>query len=89
MLAITITIIILTLSRSALQSPSIHPSLPTTATMLPKAVLLALAAMPSVFAAAIHPLERDVDPESGITWTGRIFKTDTEVTTLQGEASVC
>jgi hypothetical protein len=57
--------------------------------MLPKAVLLALAAIPAVLAAVINPLERDVDPDSGITWTGRIFKTDTEVTTLQGEASVC
>jgi hypothetical protein len=57
--------------------------------MLPKAVLLALAAIPTVFAAVINPLERDVEPETGITWTGRIFKTDTEVTTLHGEASVC
>ena len=57
--------------------------------MLPKAVILALAAMPAVLAAVINPFERDVDPESGITWTGRIFKTDTEVTTLHGEASVC
>lgn len=56
--------------------------------MLPKSILLALAAIAAVLATAINPLERDVIPESGITWTGRIFKTDTEMTTLQGEASV-
>jgi hypothetical protein len=60
--------------------------------MLLKSVLLAVAATPAVLAAIISPAATqgaDDDVDSGITWTGRIFKTDKTVTTLYGEAGVC
>jgi hypothetical protein len=56
--------------------------------MLTKSILLAFAAVPAVLGAALSPITEAADVDSGITWTGRIFKTDKDVTTLHGDASV-
>ncbi|KAK4671479.1 hypothetical protein QC764_606200 [Podospora pseudoanserina] len=55
--------------------------------VLPKSILFALAAIPCVLAAVASPRAPDLDLDDGMTWTGRIFKTDTEVTELHGTAT--
>ncbi|KAK0663016.1 hypothetical protein QBC41DRAFT_234704 [Cercophora samala] len=55
--------------------------------VLPKSVLLTLAAIPCVLAAVASPRAPDVDADDGMTWTGRIFKTDEELTEIHGTAT--
>ncbi|KAK4172836.1 hypothetical protein QBC36DRAFT_196048 [Triangularia setosa] len=55
--------------------------------VLPKSVLLALLVTPKVLAALLSPTSAGPDVNTGITWTGRIFKNDKDVTTLTGDAT--